>query len=154
MLLYLSPTMPRLMVGYPCSWMVARRVERFESRIFPGWRSSSGFSSYTHAHKHTDQIIFTWHFDSVANQNSQEHISKEQSEHIVCTVCVCTSFPVDMTATTGNLCTLTSVTPTVASRPISDGPICVPLANTHSPRRMSWPIGLSRHVTLFINRSV
>lgn len=59
-------------------------------------------------------------------------------------LCVCTSFPVDMTATTGNLWTLTSVMPTVASRPISDGPMCVPLANTHSPRLMSWPIGLCR----------
>lgn len=55
---------------------------------------------------------------------------------------MCTSFPVDMTATTGNLCTLTSVTPTVASRPISDGPMCVPLASTHSPLLMSCPIGL------------
>ena len=44
---YLSPTMPRLMVGYPCSWMVDNRVERLESLIFPGWRSSSGFNSYT-----------------------------------------------------------------------------------------------------------
>lgn len=58
---------------------------------------------------------------------------------------LCTSFPVDMTATTGNLCTLTSVTPTVASRPISDGPMCVPLDNTHSPRLMSCPIGLGTH---------
>lgn len=59
---------------------------------------------------------------------------------------LCTSFPVDMTATTGNLCTLTSVTPTVASRPISDGPMCVPLASTHSPRLMSCPIGLQVHI--------
>lgn len=61
-----------------------------------------------------------------------------------------TSFPVDMTATTGNLCTLTSVTPTVASRPISDGPMCVPLANTHSPRLMSWPIGLFHNQNYFL----
>lgn len=53
-----------------------------------------------------------------------------------------TSLPVDMTATTGNFCTSTSVTPTVAKRPISDGPMWVPLANTHSPRLISWPIGL------------
>lgn len=53
-----------------------------------------------------------------------------------------TSFPVDITATTGNLWTSTSVTPTVARRPISDGPMWVPFASTHSPRLMSWPIGL------------
>lgn len=53
-----------------------------------------------------------------------------------------TSFPVDMTATTGNFWTSTSVTPTVARRPISEGPMWVPLASTHSPRLMSWPIGL------------
>lgn len=55
-----------------------------------------------------------------------------------------TSFPVDMTATTGNFWTSTSVTPTVASRPISDGPMWVPFASTHSPRLMSWPMGLRR----------
>lgn len=53
-----------------------------------------------------------------------------------------TSFPVDMTATTGNLLTSTSVTPTVARRPISEGPMWVPLAKTHSPLLMSWPMGL------------
>lgn len=53
-----------------------------------------------------------------------------------------TSFPVDMTATTGNFWTSTSVTPTVARRPISDGPMWVPFASTHSPRLMSWPMGL------------
>lgn len=42
--------MPRLMVGYPCSWMVDSRVERLESLIFPGWRSSSGFSSWRCTH--------------------------------------------------------------------------------------------------------
>ena len=52
------------------------------------------------------------------------------------------SFPVDMTATMGNFWTSTSVTPTVARRPISDGPMWVPFASTHSPRLMSWPIGL------------
>lgn len=56
-----------------------------------------------------------------------------------------TSFPVDMTATTGNFWTSTSVTPTVARRPISDGPMWVPFASTHSPRLMSWPIGLWWH---------
>lgn len=53
-----------------------------------------------------------------------------------------TSFPVDITATTGNLLTSTSVTPTVAKRPISDGPMWVPLASTHSPLLMSCPMGL------------
>lgn len=53
-----------------------------------------------------------------------------------------TSFPVDITATTGNFWTSTSVTPTVARRPISEGPMWVPLASTHSPRLMSWPMGL------------
>lgn len=50
-----------------------------------------------------------------------------------------------MTATTGNFWTSTSVTPTVARRPISEGPMWVPLASTHSPRLMSWPIGLWRY---------
>lgn len=58
-----------------------------------------------------------------------------------------TSFPVDITATTGNLWTSTSVTPTVARRPISDGPMWVPFASTHSPRLMSWPIGLCKEDT-------
>lgn len=53
-----------------------------------------------------------------------------------------TSFPVDITATTGNLLTSTSVTPTVAKRPISDGPMWVPFASTHSPLLMSCPMGL------------
>lgn len=44
---YLSPTIPRLMVGYPCSWMVDNSVDLLESLIFPGWRSSSGFRSCT-----------------------------------------------------------------------------------------------------------
>lgn len=118
---HLSPTMPRLMVGYPCSWMVASRVERFESRIFPGWRSSSGFRSCEES-----RTLWFW-------------LEAEPSQFWVLQS---TSFPVDITATTGNLCTLTSVTPTVASRPISDGPMWVPLARTHSPRRMSCPIGL------------
>lgn len=48
-----------------------------------------------------------------------------------------TSFPVDITAITGNLWTSTSVTPTVARSPISDGPMWVPFASTHSPRLMS-----------------
>lgn len=48
---YLSPTIPRLIVGYPCSWIVARRVERLLSLIFPGNKSSSGFSSCTCDHK-------------------------------------------------------------------------------------------------------
>lgn len=63
--------------------------------------------------------------------------SDPDSKHIFLT-----SFPVDMTATTGNLLTSTSVTPTVAKRPISDGPMWVPLASTHSPLLMSCPIGL------------
>lgn len=33
---YLSPTIPRLMVGYPCSWMVDNSVDLLESLIFPG----------------------------------------------------------------------------------------------------------------------
>lgn len=85
---------------------------------------------------HSARMCKYW--SSFKSHGQSKHINKDN----VWVDCVCTSFPVDMTATTGNLWTLTSVMPTVASSPISDGPICVPLANTHSPRLMSWPIGL------------
>src|SRR4029434_5930348 len=57
-----------------------------------------------------------------------------------------TSLPVDMTATTGNFCTSTSVTPTVASRPISEGPMWVPLAShTLATTDLSWSVTCNTH---------
>ena len=40
--------------------------------------------------------------------------------------------------------TFTSVAPMEAKRPISAGPRTEPLANTFSPERMSFPIGLNK----------
>lgn len=78
---YLSPTMPRLMVGYPCSWMVDSRVERLESRIFPGWRSSSGFNSYRHTHTHKHESLQTPELNTRPSNNSKTNYEADLPSH-------------------------------------------------------------------------